>query len=158
MTSSQSDHNRYGRGSTSGAASQPTLSERVLAALRRSWRPFPPAPPRLDPNLPDLPALTRIAETLRYSILELEQAVSPNGGLRAWVQLNVLVALVLAVPAFLVIPVVTLILSGFATWSDFLARIGTNLLIFSAAIFGAVLILVFTGRVIESERIRRRKR
>ena len=158
MTSSESQEDRPARGSSAGGGSQPTLSERILAALHRAWRPVPPALPDLDPNLAELPAITRVAETLRYSILDLEQAISPNGGLRAWVQLNMLVALVLAVPAFFVIPIVTLILSGFVTWSDFLARIGINLLTAAAAIFGSVLVLVLTGRVIEGERKRRRRR
>lgn len=158
MTSSESGEDRRSRGSAAGAGGQPTVSERILAALRKAWRPVPPAPPYLDPNLTELPAITRIAESLRYSILDLEQAISPNGSLRAWVQLNVLVALVLAVPAFLVVPIVTLILSGFVTWSDFIARIAVNLLTAAAAIFGAVLVLVLTGRVIEAERKRRGRR
>ena len=158
MTSSDSGRDRPARASAAGDASQPTLSERILAALRRAWRPVPPAPPSVDPKLTDLPAISRVAEALRYSILDLEQAISPSGGLRAWVQLNVLVALVLAVPAFLVIPVVTLILSGFATWSEFLVRIGVNLLTAAGAIFGVVLVLVLTGRMIEAERERKRRR
>lgn len=158
MTSSESGEDRPTRGSAASGGSQPTLSDRILAALHRAWRPVPPPPPHLDPNLAELPTITRVSETFRYSILDLEQAISPNGGLRAWVQLNVLVALVLAVPAFLVIPIVTLILSGFATWSDFLARISINLLTAAAAIFVAVVVLVLTGRVIEGERNRRRRR
>jgi hypothetical protein len=102
--------------------------------------------------------LPRVTEALRYSILDLERAISPNGGLRAWAQLNVLVALVLAIPAFLVVPVVTLLLSGFATWSEFLKQIFVNLLVAAVAIFLAVLVLVLAGRVIEAELRRHRGR
>jgi hypothetical protein len=158
MTHSDAGHERSANSSSDSESAKPGLTGSILIALRRAWRPTPPNPPRIDPDLTSLSALPRVTEALRYSILDLERAISPNGGLRAWAQLNVLVALVLAIPAFLVVPVVTLLLSGFATWSEFLKQIFVNLLVAAVAIFLAVLVLVLAGRVIEAELRRHRGR
>lgn len=145
-------------GPTNSSFSGPGLSGRILIAFRSAWRPTPPHPPRIDPDLASLPALSRVTEALRYSILDFERAISPNGGLRAWAQLNLLAALVLAIPTLLVVPVITLLLSGFATWSEFLKLIFVNLLLTAVALFLLLLVLVLIGRVIEAELRRRRER
>ena len=156
MTHSDAGDERSANSSSDSASARPGLAGTILVALRRAWRPTPPNPPRIDPDLTSLSALPRVTEALRYSILEFERAISPNGGLRAWAQLNVLVALVLAIPALLLIPVGTLLLSGFATWSQFLREIFVNLLVAAVALFLGILVLVLIGRVIEAELRRRR--
>ena len=134
-----------------------SLYERSVAALRSAWRPVPPPPPRLDPDLSSLPATARVAEVLRYSLFAIERSVSPDGGLRAWLKLNVLVALVLAVPAALVIPVVTWLLHGFTTWSQYLAKMATNFVVVGGCALILVLLFVIIGRIVEWE-LRRRAR
>lgn len=127
------------------------LGAHLGAALRNAWRPQPPPPPRLDRDVDTLPTIERVAEVTRFNVLALEQAISPNGGLRAWLKLNVLVALVLAIPAVLVVPVVTYLLGGFATWSVFLAQIAENLLRTAVMVFLIVLVIVVTGRVVRAQ-------
>jgi hypothetical protein len=158
MTGSNNARDQSSSGPTADVAGHRPLAERILIAFRRVWRPIPPDPPIIDPNLPNLPALHRISESLRYSILDIERSISPNGGLRAWAQLNVLMALVLGIPALLIIPVITYILSGFATWSEYIKQIAINLLVVAVAVLLGLLVLILIGRVVEAEFRRRRRR
>jgi hypothetical protein len=113
-----------------------------------AWNPIPVEPPELDSHLENLSGVERVSEVLRFSVLSVEAAISPRGGLRAWLKFNVLVALVLGIPAILVIPVITYLLSGFSTWSQFLAEIANNLLQTAVSLVGMVLVVVVGGRVV----------
>lgn len=136
---SESDHNIV------RASSFPASIGR---ALMLAWRPIPVEPPALDSHIETLSGVERVAEVLRFNVLTIEAAISPHGGLRAWLKLNVLVALVLAIPAILVVPVITYLLSGFSTWSQFLAEIANNLLQAAISMVGMVLVVVIGGRIV----------
>lgn len=82
----------------------------------------------MDADLVSLPFLQKSAEVLRFQIHKLEYAISSGGRLRAWFKLNLLVALLLAIPAFLLFPVVTAVLVAFAEWSICLMFIVRSLL------------------------------
>jgi len=125
-----------------------SLPARISRALMHAWRPTPVSPPTLDSNLEALSGIERVAEVLRFSALSVENAISPHGGLRAWLKLNLLVALVLAIPAVLVVPVITYLLSGFSTWAQFLAAIANNLLNAAVSMVGMVLVVVIGGRIV----------
>lgn len=133
------------------ARPEPTLYTRIVTALRTAWQPIPPPPPQLDSNVDHLPWFERVAEVVRFNLLSLEHAISPNGGLRAWLKLNVLLAIVLAIPAVLLVPLITYLLSGFVTWAEYLTQIAQNLLRAAVMILGLVLIVVVTGRVIKAQ-------
>lgn len=70
----------------------------------RGWQPHPVPPPRVDPELPDLSAPCRAAETLRFWLFKLEHFVSPGGALRELVRLTLFVSLALLAPCLLVLP------------------------------------------------------
>jgi hypothetical protein len=131
-----------------GSVPAMSLPARISRALMHAWRPTPVAPPTLDSNLEALSGIERVAEVLRFSALSVENAISPHGGLRAWLKLNLLVALVLAIPAVLVVPVITYLLSGFSTWAQFLAAIANNLLSAAVSMVGMVLVVVIGGRIV----------
>ena len=85
----------------------------------RLMLPSPPKPqpleePAVDPELPDLPALERSAEVLRYQTLRAEYSLSPGGRLRAWVKLMLILFVVFGLPAALFTPVLVLLASGLA--------------------------------------------
>ena len=103
---------------------RPTLLARFLAA----WTPTPIPKPQIDPRLDELPSLQRIAEVCRYLCLRLEYAVSSGGTLRAWVRVNVLVLLTGIAPAFLVVPLLTLLASEFTSFTGYLLLASRNLL------------------------------
>lgn len=125
-----------------------SLPARISRALMLAWSPIRVEPPELDSHLESLSGVERVSEVLRFSVLSVEAAISPHGGLRAWLRLNMLVALVLAIPAVLVVPVITYLLSGFSTWSQFLGEIANNLLQASVSLVGMVLIVVVGGRIV----------
>jgi len=113
----------------------------IGGTLRASYDPRPIAKPTVDQQLATLPAIPRIAEVCRYTLAKLEYSLSAGGGLRAWFKLNLLIALLIAIPALLVMPVVTLVLGTFATWTDFIARAAIN-------IFWATLAIIATAALI----------
>lgn len=126
-------------------ARQIILNRSLIASIGRtisaSYDPQAIALPTVDPKLPSLTAIPRIAEVCRYSLAKLEYSLSSGGGLRAWFKLNLLLAFMIAIPAMLVMPAITLVLGTFATWTDFLAVAAIN-------IFWATLAIIATAALI----------
>ena len=81
-----------------------SLISSIAGAINASWNPRPLPVPKVDPRLPHLPALQRITEASQYTILKLGYSLSAGGSVRAWLKLNVLLAIVLAIPAVIVLP------------------------------------------------------
>ncbi len=65
-----------------------------LLTLHR--RPLPA--PRVAAELPELSAFAQVAEMLRYNLHACEYAISPDGSLRAWIGLLLVVGIVVAAP------------------------------------------------------------
>ena len=106
---------------------------------------MPVSAPMVDPDLSRMGFVPRSAEVMRFQVLRLEHALSPGGGLRCWMKLNVLLALGLAIPALLLVPPITWILAGMATWSAYLAAVVLNLLL---ALVYAILIAAILSTVV----------
>ena len=121
------------------------LPTRIKSAWALAWRPVPLPVPTVDPELARLGFVPRSAEAIRYQVLRLEHALSPGGGLRCWLKLNVLLALGLAIPAIVLVPPATAILAAFATWSAYLAAVALNLLL---ALVYAILIAAILSTVL----------
>lgn len=119
----------------------PAWTAMLRGTLTAAWQPKTIPPPKVDPDLTKLAGIERSAEVLRYMGLQLEYALSADGGLRAWLQLNVLACCILAIPTLLVVPVVTWLLSAFTTWSGFLFRTALNLF-YTAIAFSAFVAVV----------------
>jgi predicted RND superfamily exporter protein len=83
-----------------------------------------------------------VVEVLRFKLLELEYGLSPNGGLRAWLRLNMLVCVLLGTPLLLIVPIITWFLSSFTTWSAFLRQASLNVLYMMLAIAATVTIAI----------------
>jgi hypothetical protein len=94
------------------------------------WKPKAIERPMIERSFLKLPAIERSAEVLRHSLLKAEHWLSPNGCLREWCRLNILVALLIGMPALFVVPILTYLLGQFATWMLFLAQAARNLIIF----------------------------
>ncbi len=148
MSSDAGAQGCVGPSSNNDVARAESLPARIGRAVMLAWRPIPVKPPELDSHLESLSGVERVAEVLRFTVLSVEAAISPRGSLRAWLKLNVLGALVLAIPAMLVVPVITYLLNGFSTWSQFLAQIANNLLQAAVSLVGMVLVIVVGGRII----------
>jgi hypothetical protein len=90
--------------------------------------PTPIAKPRIDSQLTQRHPIERAAIILTYWCLKAEHFVSPGGSLREWFRLNAYVALFVAVPTFIIVPIITVLLTQFVTWTALLARIIKNLI------------------------------
>jgi uncharacterized membrane protein YphA (DoxX/SURF4 family) len=109
----------------------------------KPWQPKHIEPPQVDPELPHLDCLTRSAESIRYSLLSIEFWISPNGQVREWLRHNARVASWLAVPAFLVLPLVVLILFQAVKAVVMLTSIAGHMVVLPIlALVAAVVILV----------------
>ena len=123
----------------------------LVATIRIAARATPIDRPQVDHQLTELSAIERAAEVLSYSAYRLEYALSPGGHLRAWLKLNLLLALLLAIPTVLIMPVVTLFLGTVATWSQYLLATTVNILLAllaGTASVGLVTLLLFLIRVL----------
>ena len=105
------------------------LPTRIMSAWASAWRPVPVPVPKVDPDLARLGFVVRSAEVIRYQVLRAEHSLSPGGGLRCWLKLNVLLALGLAIPAVLLVPPVTAVLVAFSAWAGYLAAATLSLLL-----------------------------
>ena len=126
-----------------------------LAPIKTLWQPQPLEPPRVDPELPELNSLQRSAESLRYSTLKTEYWMSAGGTLREWLRLNCIVAVVLGIPAFIVVPIITFLLSQFTTWTALLVQIAKNLVVFpiiAVVAIGLITAVLFAVKFIFASR------
>lgn len=120
----------------------------IFDQLKLRIEPDPIEAPKVHPELSEMNSLERAVEVSRYSILRLEWWLSPDGALREWLRFNLLIAVVLIIPALLIVPVITYLLGQFATWSAFLVQIARNLVLFpllvivAMALFSALLTLI----------------
>lgn len=87
------------------------------------WNPIPLKRPEVNPNLETLDPLQRSSESIRYSILSVEWWISKDGTFREWLRQNTRLAAWLAIPAFLVIPIVTFVLWQIVVWLGMLLSI-----------------------------------
>ncbi len=117
----------------------------VQSAIAAVWRPEPLAMPCVVEDLPQFGFLERSAAALSWQVLRLEYALSPSGYLRAWAMLCLKTAIVLGIPATLVVPVVTIIMAGIATWTALLATAALNMLL---ALVYVVLIAAILATVV----------
>lgn len=127
--------------------------------LVATWNPQPIEKPVVDIELATYPFLVRSAEVLKYQMLRLEYSLSQGGRLRAWFKLNLLVGILLAVPVLFVVPAVTALLSGVASWSIFLLQTMKNLtmtLLWGIAFVVIIMTFIFAVGQIRQARMRAR--
>ena len=82
------------------------------------WETQPITRPILDRGFLELPPSQRSVEVILYWMARGEHWLSPNGWLRAWVRLNLIIAVLLGVSALTVVPVGTLVLEGVSGWTS----------------------------------------
>ena len=123
-------------------------SNTLVVMLRAAAQPVPLRQPQIDSGLTALSPLERSVEVIRYSLYRLEFWLSPRGHLRAWFRLNLLVALLMAVPMVLVAPLLTYCFSTAAAWSQYLLATAVNILLTLVVAVGIAVILITTLCVI----------
>lgn len=113
----------------------------VKLFFQRHWHPKPMDEPAVDPALPQLSGIERAAEVVRYCLASFENWISSSGHLREWIRLNIRIALFIAAPSLLVVPLVTLAFQQFSSWSVLIAQTSANFLYFplTALLFVALI-------------------
>ena len=81
------------------------------------WEPQPLAAPSLPSEFDRLPHVPRSFESVRFALARLERWLSPEGWLRAWLRLNLIIAVVLCCSAVLVLPVVGHVFAELVAWT-----------------------------------------
>jgi hypothetical protein len=97
--------------------------------------------PLVNKNLFKLDALSRSAECFHYFLLSLEFWISPEGRVREWFKNNVLLAVLLVIPAIFVMPVVGLILWQLTGWLSMLQTIAGKLIVLPILFLVALLVI-----------------
>lgn len=93
--------------------------------------PIPLNKPKIDNDFNDLPAIERVTEALLYNFLSIEYSISPKGGLRQWIKINLSLLLLFGIPILIFVPLVTYLMGGFANISGLLENT-TQLLLMAA--------------------------
>ena len=121
-----------------------------------AWNPQPLTKPRVIAELSRLRFLERASVALAYQVVRLEYTLSPAGQLRAWAKVCLKTGIVLAVPAVLIVPVITFILAGMATWGAYVAAVALNLLLTLVYVMSIAAILSGVFCVVRAKANRRR--
>ena len=79
-----------------------------------------------------------------------EYFLAPDGQLREWIRHNTLLAIVLGIPALLILPIVGVALGGIAACAAVLVVIAGYVLIIPLLIVGGILSITFAIKYIKS--------
>lgn len=129
-------------------AKQNNWATKAREFLQKHWQPQPIASPTVDPALHQLSGIERSAEVIRHSLLSAEYWIASNGWFRAWFRLNVRLAVIVAIPALMIVPLVTFALGQFSNWASLIAQTSTNLLFFpltALLMVGLISALIYFG-------------
>jgi hypothetical protein len=95
----------------------PPPDPRGLEELGQLWKQEPIQPPRRDLELTPDSWVERGGEVVGWWIARLEYWVSASGWLRAWLRLNLILAIILSIAGFLLLPAVSQVLEELAKTS-----------------------------------------
>ena len=115
----------------------------------------------VDPQLPNLSGLERSAEVIRFVIASIEHALSPSGFLREFVKLNLRLAVAIAVPGFMVAPLVTMAITQMKTWVALLTETFSSFALFPLSVGLSILLvcgMIYIGRSLMEMRFRSQQR
>ncbi len=94
-------------------------------------------------------------------VSKLEYALSPLGHLREFVKLNLRLALSIAIPVFMVAPLVTMAIQQFKTWTNLLIETFSSFVLFPLSVVLSIILvagLIYIGRSLMEMRLRGQQR
>ena len=109
--------------------------------LLTSFKPEPIQKPTVDTHLKDLAPLARSTECIRYSLLNLEFWISPEGHAREWLRRNIRIGAWLFIPAIFVMPAIGFILWQLTGWLAMLMSIVGKLIALPLLILLAFIVI-----------------
>jgi hypothetical protein len=111
--------------------------------LKHLWRPHPIKAPTVDREFSHLDGFTRAIESWRYTILCLEHWLCPSGALREFIRHILRLAVILLLPAFIIIPIISFVLGEFVKWMVMLTTIAWKIIILPIlALIGMVVSMI----------------
>ena len=128
---------------------KPTWATKLRRLIKRHWQPRAVDPPDIDPALPHLSGIERAAEVMRHSAHSVEHWIAPTGWFREWLRFTAKITLTLALPVFLVVPLITFALDQFKAWVALLTQTSSNLIYFpltAILILGLICALIYFGK------------
>lgn len=140
---------------------KPNLARRAKGLVLRHWEPQKLEPPAIDPELVHLTPIERSSEVIRHALLSLEYWLSPSGALREWMRFNLRIGVILAVPALLVVPLITFALRQINAWVRLVIESTSNFVLFPLSallIVGLISALVHLARSLLAYRHPHRER
>jgi hypothetical protein len=87
-----------------------------------------------------MPVLRRTAVILHYRVAALEYALSPNGSLRAFIRLCVMLGLLIGIPVLLILPPLVLLFFGLVDVAAAIAEACLSILKALLAVIGIIAI------------------
>jgi len=123
---------------------------RFWRSFKLTWHPQKLQKPAVDPMFPNMDAIQRSAESIRYSVLSWEFWVSPNGQVREWVRHNTCLVIILSIPALLIIPMIGFALSQIARWTVALATIAGHMIIIPVLLLVALVVITIAIKLVKS--------
>lgn len=110
--------------------------------------PIPLNEPKIDYDFNDLPAIERVTEALRYNLLSIEYSISPKGGLRQWIKINLSLLLLFGIPILIFIPLATYLMGGFANISGLLENTTQLLLMAAQNVLKLIGVIIAIGTIL----------
>jgi hypothetical protein len=107
------------------------------------WRPKPIVPPTIDEDFTELDGLTRATESWRFAILSWEYWLCPSGILREYIRQIIKLAMFIAAPALLLVPLSTFILSQLVQWAAMLTAIAWKLIVLPILLLIGAIVTAF---------------
>ena len=104
--------------------------------------PVPLAKPNIDDDFNNQPLVERITESIKYNILCFEYSISPKGGLRQWIKINISLLLLFGIPLLIFVPLATYVMSGFLDISEHIEGITQNIFASALNILKAIGVII----------------
>ncbi len=114
-----------------------------------------PATSQVDHELALFNAVERSAEVFRYNFNRAEYWLSPGGWLREWIRLNFRIAILMAIPALLVGPLITRALTQLSAWVTLLNSTTSAMVLFPLSallVLGLACALFYLARALPLNR------
>jgi len=101
--------------------------------------------PAIDKDFNSLPPIERVTESLIYNLLFIEYSISPKGGLRQWIKINVSLLLFLGIPILILISLGTFVMGGLADITGQFANVTQFLLVSAQNILKLIGVVIVIG-------------
>lgn len=131
--------------SEQATVSQKNSGSAAMTKTISSYLPAKPVPlkmPTIDNDFNNLSTVERVAESLKYNLLCIEYSISPKGGLRQRIKINLSLFLLFGIPILVFVPLATYLMGGFANISKLLADATQFLLVSAQNILKLIAVII----------------